>query len=491
MDIEGFRKAGYQAIDRICDYFESLGSRPVVPSVEPGYLSKLVPRNAPEKGEDFSKIADDFRDLILPGLTPWQHPSFFAYFPTSCTFEGIIGDLYASSVSNPGFNASWSASPACTELEVIVMDWAAKLLGLSPAFYNSSEVGGGAIQTTASDSALVAIVAARSRYQKKHPGVKIEDLVLYTTSQTHALGKKAALILGLRIHILDVQRQDQYGLRGDKLRETLEQDLKAGLHPFIFVATVGSTSSGAIDDLKETYEVLREYPDIWLHVDAAWAGVALSCPEYRQQLSLTEINEHGTSLCVNFHKWGLVNFDCSGLWVRDRKLLTDALDVTPLYLRTKEGDAGTVIDYRNWQLVLGRRFRSLKLWFVLRSYGVSGFQNYIRQCIARNQEFLSLIKTSERLELVTEPSLALSVFRLVPTGTPRPSTEDLNTLNRALFSRLSARKDLMVTQTSLNGEVCIRFVVGSALTTTEHVTRAYEIFEQEAEAALHSSASSS
>lgn len=266
-----------------------------------------------------------------------------------------MGDLYSSSVANPGFNVSlsprfqsllvtkaffkWSASPACTELEVIVTDWAAKLLGLSPDFYNSSEVGGGVIQTTASDSVLVTVVAARSRYQRQHPDAKIEDLILYTTSQTHALGKKAALILGLQVRVLDVQSEDEYGLRGDSLRVSLEKDLASGLKPFMFsayfspsialpspnigfsVATIGSTSSGAVDNLREigtvrkwkesllfchsmliTHVAVKDFPDIWLHVDAAWAGVAFSCPEYREKLGLNEVNEFTTSFCTNFHK---------------------------------------------------------------------------------------------------------------------------------------------------------------------------------------------
>ncbi|TFK23692.1 aromatic-L-amino-acid decarboxylase [Coprinopsis marcescibilis] len=484
MDIEQFRKAGYQAIDNICDYFYSLGDKPLVSPVEPGYLSKLVPSSAPDAGEDFDQISDDFKELILPGITPWQHPSFFAYFPTSCTFEGILGDLYSSSVSNPGFN--WSASPACTELEVIVMDWAAKLFGLSPAFYNTSEVGGGVIQTTASDSVLVAVVAARSRYQKAHPNTRIEELVVYTTTQTHALGKKAALILGLQIRVLEVSSDDEFGLRGDNLRSSLEKDKQAGLKPFIFIATVGSTSSGAIDNLQEIGQTLDNYPNIWLHVDAAWAGVALSCPEYREPLRLADINEYATSFCTNFHKWGLVNFDCSGFWVRDRKLLTEALDVTPLYLRTKEGDAGTVIDYRNWQLPLGRRFRALKVWFVLRSYGVSGFQKHIRECIDKNKTFIGLVINSKYFKLVTEPSLALTVFRLLPgkESTQAQTTERLNELNQIFFDLISSRKDLMLTKTSLNGEVCIRFVVGSSRTTLDHVIRAYNILEEEANKAL-------
>ncbi|PPQ89700.1 hypothetical protein CVT25_014101 [Psilocybe cyanescens] len=481
-----FRKAGYQAIDRICDYYYSLQEISVMSKVEPGYLRKHIPMDAPEEGEDFQVIADDYQKFIVPGLTHWQHPSFFAYFPTACTFEGILGDLYASSTCNPGFN--WLASPACTELEAIVMDWAANLLGLSSAFKNSSGVGGGSIQTTASDSALITVVAARSMYQRNHRDVKMEELVIYTTTQTHSLGAKAGIVLGLQVRSIDVLAEDQYSLRGHALRNALEEDKKLGRKPFILIATVGTTSSGAVDNLPEIREIAKEQPDLWIHVDAAWAGVALSCDETRESLHLKEINAFAHSFCTNFHKWGLVNFDCSALWVRDRKYLTDALDITPAFLRTKQGDAGTVIDYRNWHLGLGRRFRSLKMWFVLRGFGAEGFRKYIRRCIDLNQTFAQLVRDSEVLSLVTEPSLALTVFRVAPKleseDQPSLSMESLNEINSIFFGRISARSDIMLTQTNLNGIFCIRLAVGAARTTEKHIQDAYATIEKEAKATI-------
>ncbi|KDR75274.1 hypothetical protein GALMADRAFT_249272 [Galerina marginata CBS 339.88] len=486
MDIEQFRKAGYQAIDRICDYYYSLQERSVISEVEPGYLRENIPLCAPEEGEDFQVIANDYQKFILPGLTHWQHPSFFAYFPTACTFEGILGDLYASSTCNPGFN--WSSSPACTELEAIVMDWAANLLGLSEAFTNASGIGGGVLQTTASDSALVAVVAARSLYQRQHPETKMEDLIIYTTTQTHSLGAKAGLVLGLQVRSIEVKTEDELSLRGDALRHALDEDAKLGRKPFILIATVGTTSTGAVDNIPEIRDVVNDYPSLWVHIDAAWAGLALSCPENRSKLYLEEINSFAHSFCTNFHKWGLVNFDCSTLWVRDRKHLTDALDITPIFLRTKHGDAGTVIDYRNWHLGLGRRFRSLKLWFVLRGFGAEGFRKYIRRCITLNQLFVKLIQDSEDLTLAIPPSLALTVFKLSPklksANQPALSTESLNELNRFFFGRLSARHDIMLTQTSLNGTFCIRFAVGAARTTEQHIRDAHSIIEKEAKVAL-------
>ncbi|KZT04883.1 uncharacterized protein LAESUDRAFT_760636 [Laetiporus sulphureus 93-53] len=477
MDIEQFRKAGYQAVDRICEYYYSLQSRPVVPPVQPGYLIKALPDSPPDTGEDFTAIADDYQKLIMPGLTHWQHPSFFAYFPTACTFEGMLGDLYASSASNPGFN--WASSPACTELEMVMMDWSAKLLGLGNQFLNSSGTGGGVIQTTSSDSALVVTVAARSLYTRNHPGTPLEDLVMYVTSQTHSLGVKASLVLGLECRIVDVRAEDNYALRGDTLRAALEEDKAKGKRPFLLIATVGTTSSGAVDRLEEIGQVVQDHP-LWIHVDGAWAGSALACPEYRDIVQLDNINKYATSFGMNLHKWGLVNFDAALLWVRSRKDFTDALDVTPEFLRTKEGDAGTVIDYRNWHLGLGRRFRSLKIWFVLRSYGVQGFQEYIRRCIKLNEYFVSLLQRSSDFSLVTPPSLALSVFRLTPPGLKSLDVSALNDLNRSFYARVSVRPDILVTKTMLNDTFCVRFAVGAARTRKEHVDKAWELFQEEA-----------
>ena len=492
MDIEQFRKAGYQAIDRICDYYYSLQDKPVQSQVEPGYLRKALPDTPPEVGEDFQEIADDYQKLIIPGLTHWQHPSFFAYFPTGCTYEGILGELYATSTANPGFN--WSASPACTELEAVVMDWAAKLLGLNAAFYNSSEVGGGVIQTSASDSALTTVVVARSRYQRAFLDASTEKLVIYCTSQTHSLGKKAGLVLGMSVRALNVTAEDGYGLRGETLRKALQEDTAKGLRPFILIATVGTTSSGGVDYLEELGPVVADYPSMWLHVDAAWAGVALACPEYREACQLNWINKYADSVCVNFHKWGLTNFDNSCLWVRDRTDLINALDITPEFLRTKHGDAGTVIDYRNWHLGFGRRFRSLKFWFVLRSHGVQGFQDYIRRTVRMNDKFIALIRSSPFFKFVTTPFLALSVFRLVPPPTSsspssltyaKPLSEpQLNALNRAFYARVSARPDIMLTQTDLLGTFCVRLAVGAARTSEKHIQAAFDLLVEEAQATL-------
>ncbi|KAG1899805.1 pyridoxal phosphate-dependent transferase [Suillus fuscotomentosus] len=438
MNAEQFRRAGYQAIDRICDYHVTLRDRPVLSQVEPGYFRKVLPSSAPTQGEDFQLIADDYQN----------------------TFEGILAELYASSTSNPGFN--WSVSPAYTKLEAVVMDWIAQLLGLDESFYNISEVGGGVIQPSASESALVATVAARSRYIHEHPQVAMENLVLYTTTQTHSLGKKAGL--------------DDFALRGDTLKVALEEDMNAGFHPFILIGTVGTTSSGAVDRLDEIADVVsilrvtKHYPFLWLHVDSAWAGVAFVCPEYREAYQLPAINSYVDSFCTSFYKWGPIQFDGSCLWVRHRKHLTDALDVTPVFLRTKYGNA----------LGLGKRFRSLKFWFVLRARGVKGLQKYISDGIKLNTKFAQSIYEPELFSVITKPSLAMTVFGLAPKSSPQLSTPELNILNRAFYARLAARNDIALTQTDLNEVFYIRMVIGAEQTLESDVDRASALMKSEA-----------
>ncbi|OWZ66171.1 hypothetical protein AYX15_02457 [Cryptococcus neoformans] len=500
MDIEEFRKAGYAAVDAICNYYEQLSQKPVKAEVEPGYLLEKLPSEAPVKGEPFEQITASFQSDILPGITHWQSPNFFAYFPSNSTFEGMLADLYTASVSNPGFN--WICSPACTELEQVVVDWVAKIFGLSSSFWTNSKVGGGVIMGSASEAALTAAMAARERVLRilskddkaaANEDIEISDdvrqkygqkLVIYGSTQTHSIGAKAAILLGLPFRAVPVTAEDQYALRGHALRAAIETDVAAGLIPFLAIGTVGTTSSGAVDRIAEIGQVLKDYPTMFLHIDAAWAGVAYALPEYRDQLRLAEVNEYANSVSVNLHKWGLTTFDATLMFVKDRHDLTRTFDVTPLYLRSKEADTGKVIDYRNWQIPLGRRFRSLKVWFILRSYGVEGFQRHLTRGIEQCQKLASIVRASPDFELVTEPVLALLVFRLVPEHTTQLSSETLNNLNKRLYNRLDARKDVFLTQTALkssNGDnvICIRFAMGGVHTKFEHVQKTWEVVKEE------------
>ncbi|KAK4048765.1 hypothetical protein OIV83_004531 [Microbotryomycetes sp. JL201] len=497
MDREQFRKAGYAAIDRVCEYFENLESCDVLPDVEPGQVGAMLPKRAPAQGEEWKDIAADFDRVILPGITHWQHPMFAAYFPANTTYESILADIYAGAVSNPGFN--WMASPACTELEVVQMDWVATMLGLDPSFHNASNVGGGIIMGSASDSCLTVCIAARERAKRILPGIPAEKLVIVGTTQTHSLGAKAALILGLDFVAVPTKAQDLWALRGDDLRQTLD-DLKAnGRVPFCLIATLGSTSTGAIDNIAEITAVAANYPELFIHVDAAWAGVFLALPELRELCRLDAINAQAKavnteagisssgqvhSFCTNLHKSGLVTFDASCLWVRDRKLLTEALDISPPFLRTRHGDQGTVVDYRNWQISLGRRFRSLKLYFTLRSYGTNGFESHLRKLIKHAERLEKLILSDKQhsFELFTPRSFSLVVVRL--RGGDGDSLEHVDELNKTFYALTTERKDIMLTPTIVGGRACTRIALGSPLLRTEHVDKIWSIMKEVGEQAI-------
>ncbi|GAA6000934.1 pyridoxal phosphate-dependent decarboxylase family protein [Rhodotorula paludigena] len=491
MDREQFRKAGYAAVDRICDYFESLESYDVVPRVQPGDVAKLIADEAPEEGEPWEQISQDFDRVILPGITHWQHPNFFAYFPANTTFECILADMYAGAVSNPGFN--WLCSPACTELESKATDWVAKLIGLDQSWCNEGKVGGGVITGSASESCLTVCIAARERYLRLHPGTPASELVIVATTQTHSLAAKAALILGLEFVAIETKKEDDWALRGQGLREALEGLEAKGKKPFVLITTLGSTSTGAIDRIDEITAVTTDYPSLFLHVDAAWGGVFLALPECQQEAFLAAINARAPvradegaicaggevhSFCTNLHKSGLVTFDASCMWIRDRALLTTALDVTPPFLRTPQAQAGLVTDYRNMGLALGRRFRSLKVWFALRSFGVSGFRRHLRHLISLAETFESALFSPSTgvpgVVLFAPRRFSLVVFRVVSNSSTLSGLAYENALNAAVVELANLDPSLMVTPTTVGGESCVRIAIGSPFTREKHVLELVE-----------------
>ncbi|SGY40405.1 BQ5605_C003g02370 [Microbotryum silenes-dioicae] len=488
MDREQFRKAGYAAIDWVCDYFENLETLDVMPSVQPGDIGKQIPDTAPLEGEAWQDITDDFDKIIMPGLTHWQSPNFYAYFPANTTFESIIADIMVGGVSNPGFN--WLCSPACTELEVRMMDWCASLFGLDESFHNSSKEGGGIIHGSASEACLSVCIAARERVMRMHPETKHEDLAIVATTQTHSLGAKAALLLGIHFHPVPTKQENSWAIRGTELREALEALESEGKVPFIFLATVGTTSTGAIDNISEITAVTADYPAIFLHVDAAWGGVYLAIPELRAECHLEAINRRSTrgklakdicgsgevhSFCTNLHKSGLVTLDASLLFIRDRRLLTKAFDVTAPFLRNAESDSGLVVDYRNWQIALGRRFRSLKVWFVLRSYGQKKFQEHLNKGIALAQRLENLVleHRGNGFELFVPRRFALIVIRLL-----EPNGGDEEALNKAFFARIAKRKDIHLTSTIVGGKSCTRVAIGGTQTKEQHIDHLWNVIRE-------------
>ncbi|XP_061445194.1 aromatic-L-amino-acid decarboxylase isoform X2 [Rhineura floridana] len=413
MDVTEFRKRGKEMVDYVADYLEKIEKRQVYPDVEPGYLRPLIPDSAPEEPERFEDILKDVENIIMPGVTHWHSPYFFAYFPTANSFPALLADMLSGGIGCIGF--SWASSPACTELETVMLDWLGKMINLPPPFLAGKDgEGGGVIQSTASEATLVALLAARtkaidrvqSENAKLTQGDIIGQLVAYTSDQAHSSVEKDGLIAGVKIK--QIATDDTFAVCGSALREVIDKDKAAGLIPFFFCATLGTTTCCSFDKLLELGPICNE-ENIWMHIDAAYAGSSFICPEFRYLLNGVEFAD---SFNFNPHKWLLVNFDCSTMWVKKRADLTCAFKIDPVYLKHDHQESGLITDYRHWQIPLGRRFRSLKMWFVFRMYGVKGLQEYIRKHVRLAHEFKDLVLQDDRFEICADVILGLVCFRL-------------------------------------------------------------------------------
>jgi aromatic-L-amino-acid decarboxylase len=381
-------------VDWVADYLERVESLPVQATVAPGDIAALLPTTPPEDGIPFEAILADLDRVILPGITNWQSPNWFAFFPSNASPPSMLADLISSGLGVQGM--LWATSPACTEVETRMLDWMAQLLNLGDRFLSTGS-GGGVIQDTASSSAICVMLAAlhrRSAGSVTQQGLAKTGTTFtaYTSTQAHSSIEKAAGIIGLgrdQLRLIDVDAS--YAMRPDELRRSVEADILAGHRPFFVSATVGTTASGAFDSLPELLSICRSH-DLWLHVDAAMFGTAACCSEFAW---IQTGCEDADSYTVNPHKWMLVNFDCNCLWVADSEALTSALSVMPEYLRNQPTESGDVIDYRDWQIPLGRRFRALKLWFVLRHYGARGIAHVDGD--ARTKAILDAVNASGKL----------------------------------------------------------------------------------------------
>ncbi|MGH9515550.1 MAG: pyridoxal-dependent decarboxylase [Terriglobales bacterium] len=470
MSPEEFREQGHAVVDWIADYYSRIESFPVLSRVKPGAIRESLPLSAPAKGEEFADLLNDVEKLILPGVTHWQSPNFFAYFPSNASGPAILGDLLSSGLGVQGM--LWATSPACTELETAVLDWLVPALGLPEKFLSTSS-GGGVIQDSASSATLCALLAARERvtnFSSNNEGCR-GKLVAYTSAQAHSSIEKAVKIAGIgrdNLHLIEVD--ERFAMKSDALELAVNKDRQSGLMPFFVCATVGTTSSNAIDPAPEIGKICREH-NLWLHVDAAMSGTAALCPEFRY---LHDGLEFADSYCFNPHKWMFTNFDCDCFYVADRKVLIQALSVLPEYLRNQATESGAVIDYRDWQIPLGRRFRSLKLWFVLRHYGIEGLQFHIREHVRLAQQFAEWICGDERFEIAAPAPLNLVCFRL-KTG---------DEANQKLMDALNRSGDLYLTHTKLDGKLTLRLCVGQTNTTERHVKNAWKKIKQEADHTL-------
>uniref|UniRef100_A0A1B0DQW6 Uncharacterized protein n=1 Tax=Phlebotomus papatasi TaxID=29031 RepID=A0A1B0DQW6_PHLPP len=450
MDVNEFREFGRAAVDFVADYLENIRDKDVLPSVHPGYLHKLLPEVMPEQPENWREVMQDMQKFIVPGITHWQSPNFHAYFPTACSYPAVIGELLSSGFGIVGFN--WLCSPACTELEVIVMDWLGKLLNLPEEFLNCHDgPGGGVIQGSASDSILIAVLAAREqsvrRVGEESPEMTESDirgrLVAYSSDQSNSAVEKAGILAAMPMRLLSTDAK--CALRGDTLRKAIEEDLAIGNIPSVCIATLGTTGTCAFDDIEEIGKVCKEY-NVWLHIDAAYAGAAFCCPEYHHLMKGVELAE---SFNFNAHKWMMVNFDCCAMWLKNADLLVQAFNVDRIYLQHRFQGQSKAPDYRHWQISLGRRFRALKLWITLRTVGAEGIRKNIRHHINLAQHFAALITADGRFEVIGEPSMGLVCFRL----------RGECSATQKLLDKITERKRIFMIHGNIHGKLVIRFAI--------------------------------
>jgi aromatic-L-amino-acid decarboxylase len=464
MTPDEFRRHGHAVIDWIAKYLEEVERYPVLAQVKPGEIRAQLPPQAPDQPEPFDAVLRDLDSIILPGITHWQSPNFFAYFPSNNSGPSILGELVSAGLGVQGM--LWSTSPACTELETHVLDWTADLLGL-PETFTSRGPGGGVIQDTASSATLCAVLAARERASQgatNRAGVD-RKFTAYASSQAHSSIEKALMVAGLgAAQLRHVPIDEKFALRPDALDAMIQADRRAGHVPFFACAAVGSTSSHALDPVAPMGEICRRH-GLWLHVDAAHAGTAALCPEFRGIQAGVELAD---SYCFNPHKWMFVNFDCDCFFVADRAALVRALSVLPEYLKNQATASGAVIDYRDWQVPLGRRFRALKLWFVLRAFGVAGLQARIREHVRLAQAFAGWVAADARFKLAAPHPLNLVCFRL------RRGDD----ANQRLLDRLNATGKVYLSHTKLDGAFTLRMSIGQTNTTERHVAAAWQLIRE-------------
>jgi aromatic-L-amino-acid decarboxylase len=457
-----WRNDGYQAIDWVAKYLENVEQLPVQSARKPGETRAMLPNSAPEEPDSMDSVWSDLDEIIAPGLLNWQSPTFFGYFPANNSPPSIVGELLAAGMGVQGM--LWSTSPACTELESLVLDWLVELLGL-PAAFRTDGTGGGVIQDSASSATLCAMIAARDRATEgtaRSQGVR-QPVTVYASSDAHSSVEKAAMVCGIGSdNVRHIGVDGKRRLDPKLLREIVQADLADGKIPAMVTATVGTTACGAIDDVLEISQICREH-DLWLHVDAAMLGSAALSPQFR---SIHDGLQFCDSYCFNPHKWLLVNFDCDCFYVRDRQWLTRSLSVNPEYLRNAASEAGDVIDYRDWQIPLGRRFRALKVWLVLRLYGAKQLREMVESHCQLAADFADWVRQTESLQLETH-QLNLVTFR----------HQHGNDASAKLIQRVNDSNRVFLTHAKLGDHYVIRVCIGQRCTSRTHVELLEQIIE--------------
>jgi tyrosine decarboxylase len=487
LDPDEFRRQGHQVIDFIADYYARMGDYPVHPSVNPGFLLRQLPADAPPRPERdaFDAALREVRDVILPGLTHWQSPRHFAHFPASSSTVGALGEALAAGINVVPF--TWAASPAATELEMVAVDWLAKALHLPEALMFCGG-GGGTLLGTTCEAILCALVAARDRKLADIGGRRIGDLVVYCSDQTHFAFRKAAHIAGIhRANCREIAtcRDDMFALSPAGLRAAMQADVDAGLVPLFLCATVGTTQTTAVDPIRELCAVAAAH-GAWVHVDAAYAGSALVCPELRHVIDGAEAVD---SFSMNAHKWLLANNDCCALWARRPSLLVAALRTEQEYILKSAHAAAEghdVVDYKDWSVTLTRRFRALKLWLVLRCYGVEGLRAHVRAHMRMAASFESMVRADARFEVTATRQFALVCFRLrSPEKLLGGEETAANELNRKLLEEVNATSSGPYMSSAMVGGIyMLRCAVGSTLTEERHVHEAWKVVQDQATSLL-------
>ncbi len=467
MTPEEFRHYGHQLIDWIANYRQSLAEQPVMSTVKPGAISGQLPSSPPQQGEDFQKVLSDLDKIILPGITHWNHPSFFAYFPSNATLISVLGELLSAGLGVQGM--SWQTSPAATELEEVVMNWLREMVDLPNNFV-------GVIQDTASTASLVALLCARERltnYSQNQGGLQAEKipLIIYTSEQSHSSVSKAALLAGFgKDNLRSIDTDSNCSLRLDLLEKAITQDIEAGLKPCAIVGTVGTTNTTAIDPIAGLAELAKKY-NIWLHIDAAMAGSAMILPECRW---MWEGVQQADSILFNPHKWLGVAFDCTAYFVQDSQHLIRVMSTNPTYLQTNVD--GQVNNFRDWGIQLGRRFRALKLWFLIREQGVSGLQERLRRDLENTKWLKEQIQATPNWEIVAPVHLQTICVRHVPN--PEMTEAELAAHNLAWVKALNDSGKAYLTPSIVKGKQIVRISIGAEATTRSEVEQLWNLMQE-------------
>ena len=465
MDTDRFRKYGHEIVEWIARYYETIEKYPVKSRLAPGDVKAALPPLPPTGSESFDLFLKDFDEIIMPGITHWQSPSFFAYLPANTSPPSVLAEMLTAALGAQCM--IWETSPAAAELEERMMEWLREMTGLPPEFE-------GVIQDSASSATLAALITAREKvtaYRSNREGMQSAGrLRIYASAQAHSSVEKGAGVAGFgRDNLVRIPVLGDYSIDTDALREAVEKDISEGYIPCCVVATMGTTGTTAVDPLRAVGEICRE-KNIWLHVDAALGGTALLLPEMRW---MADGIEYVDSLVFNPHKWMFTNFDCSVYFVRDAAALIRSFEILPEYLKTRT--RGKVNDYRDWGIPLGRRFRALKLWAVIRSYGVEGLQSMIREHLRLAKTLSQQIEAEENFVLMAPVPLNTVCFRYSPPGM---SDEETNRLNEKINHTLNDTGSIYITHTSVDGMYVLRMVTAQTGVTEGHVQKAWEMIKE-------------